>query len=769
MRTGTLAFLFGILLLVQLPALPEAYFALFLLPIALLFQCKSPYLRLGCFFAAGFLWALFRAQIIFADKLEKEIEGKTMLATGQIISLPEQKGNRLQFEFNIKSLMDSSGKSWPSPGKVRLNWYRSDVTVKPGQIWRLTIRMKRPYGFMNPGGFDYEKWLFQHRIRATGYVINSPDNEYKDVVNGQYVNRLRNYLRHEISFYCGSDSYAGLILALGLGDRSQINPAQRTVLIRTGTQHLLAISGLHIGLIAGLVFFLARKFWSFGRLPLFMPAPRFASIVAIIAACIYAMLAGLSIPTQRSLVMVTVVMLSFFTNRQHAFSHVICVALLITIILDPFAVMDPGMWLSFIAIIVIAYGMGCRINNDSLWWRWGRTQYVVAIGLAPVLLLFFRQVSLIGIPANLVAIPWVSFIVVPFVLGGMLLINISVTLGSVLLDGANKTIGLLFLFINYLSKPDIVVWHQASLSIWAVSGGLFAAAILLVPRGMPARWLGLLYCIPLIAPLKSSPAEKEFWFSLLDVGQGLSAVVHTRNHTLVYDTGSRFSETFNAGDAVLIPYLRQVGTDHIDMLIISHGDNDHIGGSKSLLAAFPDTPILTSVPGKFKDIVAYPCYDGQRWSWDGVDFQILNPSRNEDNLSGNNRSCVLKVSTESGQILLSGDIEKQAEDHLINKYDENLAATILVAPHHGSKTSSSSRFINAVNPELVLFSAGYRNRYNFPNEDIIDRYESRGIHIYDTAVSGAILTRVEQSGISTGSYRQSFRHFWNTEYINKYK
>ena len=768
MRTGTIAFLLGILLVTQLPVLPETPILLLLFPAILLCLFRYPYLRLFSFFIMGFLWAVIRAQIILTDHLEKDIEGQTVFAVGRVISVPALNKDRTKFDFNINKLTDSEGNSRINPGKVRLNWYHYDVTVTPGQIWQLSIRLKRPHGFMNPGGFDYEGWLFQHRIRATGYVINSPDNRYTGKTRGQYINRIRYFLRHEIRSYFGENSYAGLVIALGIGDRSYITPDQRNILNRTGTRHLLAISGLHIGLIAGLVFFLARISWSLIGLSVFAPATRFASIAATIAAFIYAMLAGLSIPTQRSLIMVTVIMLAVLVNRRYSFSQIICIALLAVVIVDPFAVMAQGMWLSFIAIIVIGYGMGCRIDNRNLWWRWGRMQYVVAIGLAPVLLLMFKQVSLVGIPANLVAVPWVSLLVVPFVLAGAVLIGAFPTPGGFLLDCAARAIGYLFVFIHWLSNLEMAVWHQAPPSIWILPAGILAIIILLQPKGMPARWIGLLYLIPLIFPLKQRPNEKEYWLSLLDVGEGLSAVIHTRNHTLVYDTGARFSDTFNAGEAALIPYLRNMGVQRINLLVISHGDNDHIGGSTSLLRAYPDTSVLTSVPDEFRNTVVNHCYEGQTWNWDGVEFRVLHPARDWDNLKGNNLSCVLKVSAENGQILLSGDIEKPAEYRMVDDYGPYLTVNALVVPHHGSKTSSTTRFIDAVSPDLALFSTGYRNRYNFPNEDIIDRYESRGIHIYDTARDGAIFVRVEQSGISTSSYRQSHRRFWHTEYKSKY-
>lgn len=763
MRTGTLVFLLGILLLLQLPALPGTWLPLLLFPLALLLLFKPTCLRVAAYLLLGFLWALLRAELILADRLEREIEGQTLTAIGQVVSLPEQNADHLRFEFKIRSLIDATGRTWPVPGKVRLSWYKTTAMMAPGEIWNLQVRLKRPHGFMNPGGFDYERWLFQHRIRATGYVVDSPENRQTGAVEGEYIDRLRQRLKRKVNTFLQEDSHAGLITALGLGDRSLIHTAERETLIRTGTNHLLAISGLHIGLVAGLVFFLARRAWSVGQLPLYLAAPRFAALAGILAAVGYALLAGLSIPTQRSFIMVTVVMMSFLVYRRYAFSQVISIALLLVLVLDPFAVMDPGMWLSFTAIAIIAYGMGCRSGDNNLWWRWGRVQLLMAIGLLPLLLLWFQQVSLVGILANLVAIPWVSLVVVPLVLSGTVLINLSVSLGGLLLTAADFSLSLLWSFLQWLGGLDIAVWHQAAPSLWALLAGLGGVIILLQPHGLPARWLGLLWLLPVILPIKDRPGENEIWITLLDVGQGLAAVVHTRGHTLVYDTGARFSATFNAGEAVLVPYLRQTGTGRIDTLVIGHGDNDHIGGARDLLAAFPETPVLTSVPEKLDHAHIGRCHDGQSWHWDGVSFQMLHPDPGDGDQRGNNQSCVLKISTEHGRILLTGDIEKQAENRLLGKYGEQLAATVLIAPHHGSKTSSTPAFIAAVDPELVLFPTGYRNRFNLPNEDIIARYAARDVTIYDSARHGAILIRLEQSGMVVESYRHQARRFWHTD------
>ncbi len=763
MRTGTIAFLLGILLTLQFPELPPVWLQFVLLPVLILcLVCSHKGLRITGFILLGCLWALFRAGMILSDELSVDLEGKTLIAEGRVVSLPEYRDKGIRFEFEIEKLVTGDGKVFPGPGKVRLNWYEGKAEMIPGQIWQLSVRLKRPYGFMNPGGFDYEAWLFQYRIKATGYVVNRATNSYTGLSAGGTINRIRYLLRQGINNNLDGSTYTGLIAGLSIGDRSQISKAANDTLIRTGTNHLLSISGLHISLVAGLFYFLVLKFWSFsGTLPLRIAAPRVAILAAIIAACGYAVLAGLSIPTQRSLIMVTVIMLGIFSHRRYPFSKVFCTALLSVLVLDPFATLNAGFWLSFSAIAIIAYGMSCRVDVDNLWWRWGRTQYLVAIGLMPVLLLLFGQYSTAGMLANLVAIPWVSFITTPLALAGTVLVSLFEPAGRLFLQLADGSLDLLWPFLEWLANMEGAVWQQPSISVWVMGAGIIGAMILLQPEGLPARWVGLVWMLPLFFPLKQRPDENELWFTLLDVGQGLSAVIHTRNHTLVYDTGASFSENFNAGSAVVVPYLRELGVDTIDTLIISHGDNDHIGGSKDVLAAFPKTPVLTSVPDKIKHHSVAECLAGQSWQWNGVDFRMLHPSETDGN-TGNNRSCVLKVSTAGYAILLSGDIEKQVENQLIKKYSGELAAQILVAPHHGSKTSSTTGFINTVAPEMVLFPVGYRNRFKHPNQDIIDRYENRGISMYDTARHGAMIIKINQAGVSIISHRYMARRFWHT-------
>lgn len=762
MRSGTIAFLAGILLFTQWRSMPPYPLTLLLLLPGLFVIHPGRLVRLPACVILGFVWALFRAELILQNELAQDLEGQTLQTVGRVVSLPETRQQRIRFEFAIDEVRDAAGNLRTSPGKVRLNWYRSHKKPRPGQVWQLTVRLKRPHGFMNPGGFDYERWLFVKRIRATGYVVNNADNRHTGNYSGQFINRLRYQLRIQLAAHIPHSKQLDLLTALSLGDRSLLGTDRMNTLIRTGTSHLLAISGLHIGLVAMLVYALVRRLWSAaGRLPFGLNSIHAASIAATLSACAYALLAGFTIPTQRALVMVCIVLLSMVSARRYPVSLILSAALLVVLWLDPFAAMEPGFWLSFAAVAIITYGMGCRYGQQTLYWRWGRVQVLVAVGLVPLLLAWFQQFSLVGIPANLLAVPWVSLLVVPLTLAGTLIMPLSSLLAGFLLSLASQSLALLWPLLELLADSGLSVWQQAAPSIWLILSGLAGVLILLQPVGIPGRWLGIYWLLPLFFPFQSRPAEESVWFTLLDVGQGLAAVVETRQHTLIYDTGARFSERFNAGDAVVVPFLRQRGVRKPDLLLISHGDNDHIGGSRPVLAAFPGTPVLTSVPSQLADYKPGTCSQGMHWGWDGVRFSVLHPP-DDGSFRGNDRSCVLRVSNGQYTLLITGDIEKRAELHLLQNYNEEINADVLVVPHHGSKTSSRPEFIRAVNPEWALVGAGYRNRFNLPNQDIMLRYQQNDSMILNTARHGAITVRFDRAGLTVNWYRQSARRFWHS-------
>jgi competence protein ComEC len=490
------------------------------------------------------------------------------------------------------------------------------------------------------------------------------------------------------------------------------------------------------------------------------------------------MLAGFSVPTQRALVMVAVVMLAVLLQRRTRTRSLLAVALLMVLIIDPMAVLAPGFWLSFAAVAIILYGMMGRLGGDTgwrkWWWRWGRVQWLVTVGLFPVLILLFQKASLVSPLANLIAVPWVSLVTVPLTLSGTVFLSLVPFVGESLLELALWSADVLWWMLQALSDLSYAQWMQAVPGNWALVCAVVGLAWLLAPGGIPNRWVGVIWVLPIAFSGPGAIADGEARFALLDVGQGLAAVVQTQNHVLVFDTGPRYSSGFNTGGAVIAPYLRSKGVGRIDTLVVSHGDNDHIGGAAELAAQIPVERVISSVPEKVDSLNTEPleaesCLAGERWSWDGVQFEVLNPSPNKPKSPkkgrmGNNRSCVLRVQAGNDSVLLTGDIERGTERELINRLGENLASDILVVPHHGSKTSSTAAFIDAVSPKVALFPVGYRNRYGFPKVPVVRRYKTKLAQLFDSASHGAIEIRlggVNDTEFSIQTWRQKNARYWH--------
>ncbi len=761
MIQGVVAFVVGVLLLqfqTELPALAWG----FLLPL-LVVALRIARLRFLLFGCLGFLWALINAHLLLGSTLDASIEGRDLLAEGVIVSLPEQHGPRTRFRFEIEKLR-YQGELYPAPGKIRLNWYRNAPQLRVGERWQLQVRLRRPHGFMNPGGFDYEGWLFREGIHATGYVRDSLENRRLADSGLQYtLQSLRQTLRDKIYHAVTDSSIAGIVVALVIGDRSGLSHDQWELFAHTGTNHLVAISGLHVGIVAGLVFFLFRWLWSrSARLCLCLPAPQAAAISAILAALLYAALAGFAVPTQRALIMLVVVMGGILLRRQQRPSHVLALALLLVVLIDPQSVMLAGFWLSFTAVAAILYGLSGYVSRERLWQKWGQVQWVVAVGLAPLLLAWGMQVSLFAPLVNMVAVPLFSLFVVPLALLGSLLLLLSDALGGVLLWPLAWLLEMAVGMLEVVALQPYVAWQQGGIPIWSWLPAAVGILLLLAPAGLPGRWLGVIFLLPLLLVRPQPPAAGELWFTLLDVGQGLSAVIQTRHHTLLFDTGARFSDDFDAGSVVVLPFLHTQGISHIDRLILSNADNDHAGGALKLVEKIRVGEILGGEPGEMIWGDVRQCTNREVWSWDGVTFRFLYPAEANQN-TGNNASCVLLVENAAGRILLTADIEKEAESWLLAHAPQQLAAEIVLVPHHGSKTSSTRDFVTAVSPGYALVPAGYRNRYRFPRPEVVERWQTVGAVVLNTANQGAIRYRLHPVDGIVGpeSYRMEAKRYWH--------
>ncbi len=756
MRVAAIAFLAGIFAVQQFAALPSLYWSLLLIPAVALSLIHPRWLFL-LFLVGGFVWATWRADLILQEHLPPHLEGRDILVEGVVSDLPRPTDYGSQFSFDVTQAR-VDGQPVNVPARIRLSADRR-VTVHASEAWRFTVRLKRPHGLQNPGGFDYEAYLFRHRVRATGYVRTASPFERLGEVDGVYrLQRWRDRLGNRIRDVLGESDFAGLIVALANGDGGSVTSAQWETLRRTGTLHLVAISGLHISLIAGVFFWVVRRLWSLpGFTVLWLPAQFAGAIGGLLAATAYAALAGFVIPTQRALIMLAVALGAVLLRQRPTPSRLLAAALFAVLTFDPLAVQAPGFWLSYAAVAVIIYVVHDAHGIWSLLKNFGYMQIAIAIGMVPLLLWLFQRVSLVSPIANLVAVPTFDFMVVPLTLMGAALLGVGWEGGArLVLNLADGLFNQLWRLLDILGTLDATQWVQHRPPGWTVVCGLIGVAVLLAPRGWPGRAVGVVWLLPIFLVRPALPHAGEMWFTLLDVGQGLAAVVRTENHVLVFDSGARWSERSDAGRTVVVPYLRARGVARIDTLLVSHGDIDHAGGAASILSELPVARVLSGTP----DVAGEPCRAGMRWDWDGVEFTVLNP----DGAQGkrNDASCVLRVRGAYASVLLPADIEAAGEEALLRRVGNRLQADVLVAPHHGSRTSSSESFIDAVHPRLVLFPVGYRNRYRHPHPSIRERYRLRGISLYDSATDGALEFYSRADGIEVAAYRERHRRYWHT-------
>ncbi len=752
---SALAFLAGICVYRYLPGQPSTSYWWLLAGIPLVLF-SVPVLRVAGMFCAGLLWICWQAGQVADAQLPLHLEGEDILVQGVVQGLPEAlSGRRLRFGFLVDQVSEQG--HWQALSLLaRITWYRNKLAVEPGERWQLKVRLKRPRGFSNPGGFEYRRWLLAQGIQATGYVRRGALNRRLYQTGEQPVQGVRHKLSAHIQRLDVPVTMRALLRALGVGDRSAMSTAQWQVLQKTGTSHLLAISGLHVGMVAGLVFFITRQGWSLLGNPQRWPAPRVAAAGSIIAALAYALLAGFQVPAQRALVMVSLWMLAvMWTGRPDAW-RVWGMALLAVLLLDPFSVVYPGFWLSFAAVALISLLTLGRHGQTGRWRRLLSVQFGLLLGLAPLQWLWFQQLSVSAPFANLIAIPWIGLLVVPVMLAGMLSLPFAGAVGDWLLSLSAHSLSILWWLLEQLAGLPVNLWQSPALSGGWLLLFVLGIVILLLPRVFRLAPVGVMLLLPVFWLQPERPARGDVWFTLLDVGQGLAAVVETRNRILVYDSGPAFRSGFNTGAAVIVPYLVNQGYRHIDRLVISHADNDHSGGALSLFKRMDVFSIHSGEPGEIGWARSQQCLAGQRWVWDQVQFEYLAPFEPGE---GNNSSCVLRIETAAGHVLLlPGDIERSVEQQLVEQHSQWLAADVLVAPHHGSRTSSTDGFVNAVHPEYVLFPVGYRNRFGFPKPDVVERYRSTGALDLDTATSGAVQIRLEAGrSIAAASYRQRSR------------
>ena len=668
--------------------------------------------------------------------------GKPIVVVGEVLGIPKHNKLGLRFVVKIKKI---NGKM--HRGKLELSWHQYHRIIHSGELWRWTVKLKPIHGMHNPGGFNLERWARMRGIIGSGYVVQK--TEASCLAHASRVRHLRSdieaFIREKLvdSRLRGNDgrvrgnesevrgkdekSSAAVINALTVGSKQLLFPESWLVFQRTGTSHLIAISGLHVGLVVAISYFLFNGFLRcFPWVLLRCPAQRMASIFSVIVAWLYGFLVGFSLPTQRAVIMVTALMLSSLISQPISLWKRLLIAFFIVIAWQPLSVFSPSFWLSFIAVFWLAY---------AFIGKW-RAYLLLNLGLLPITLFCFHQFSLVSLLANAVAIPWVTLLIVPLCLLASIIFLFSKLWAGIIWWFAAKCFLPLWLILQWLAHYSLSVWLHPINDFFILLSTLLGILCCAAPRGLPLQPLGVALLIPLFFYFPARPKPNTVWLTVLDVGQGLSAVIQTAHHVLIYDTGPRYVTGFDAGRSVLMPFLQTEGIRKINILMVSHGDNDHIGGSFWLVQHYPVEKMLSSVPQSRWHRAFHHCFAGQKWRWDGVNFRVLWPLKGavyEDN----NSSCVLRVSVAGKSILLTGDIEKSAE-HALLLQRALLSSSVLIAAHHGSRSSSSMAFVQAVHPAQVIIPVGYRNRYHFPAKSVLQRYQAIGAQIFSTSQQGAV-------------------------------
>ena len=741
----------------------------------------------------GFGLTGWRANAFQSGALDPSLEVRDIAVTGMVLAMPQISEDAVRFRLAVESAR-LNGETVKLPPQILLGWYsgfagretksssaeysdaselalelqRKPQPLRAGERWQMTVRLKAPHGNSNPHGFDYELWLWEQGIQATGYVRAGPRDAPPVRLSSSWqypVEQARQAVREAIYRRVDNRQLAGVLAALVVGDQNAIERADWDVFRATGVAHLMSISGLHITMFAWLASLLLASLWRRSvrltpRLCLALPASHAGALGGLVLATLYALFSGWGVPAQRTIWMLATVVLLRQSGRQWPWLQTWLLAMAVVVALDPWALMQAGFWLSFVAVgVLFATDSGANNADESrttglftslnpfrtgFWPGWlaralaslgraAREQWVVTLALTPLSLLLFNQVSLVGLLANAVAIPWVTLLVTPLAMLGVL--------WSPVWDGAAWTVGLLAGFLQWLASWPMASVSVAAAPLWCAVAGVLGGGLLAVRLPWHWRALGIPLLLPVLLwqPVRVDPGQFELLAA--DIGQGNAVLVRTATHTLLYDTGPRFSRESDAGNRVLVPLLRALG-ERVDMLMLSHRDSDHIGGAPAVLAMQPQASLLSSIEDSHELQAlrkSTRCVAGQHWDWDGVAFDVLHPAVADYDVANksNAMSCVLRVSSGAQTALLVGDLEAPQELRLVAAVPERLKATVLLAPHHGSKTSSSAAFLDAVQPGLALVQAGYRNRFGHPVALVVERYDARGIRLVRSPQCGA--------------------------------
>jgi competence protein ComEC len=746
-----MALLLGVSLVQLLPALPSWPISL-IVALALLpwFRCDGLG-RIPLALAFGIAWACLFGQLALDQRLPKTMSGQDFEVSGDVLGLPQTDQNSVRFDFRVTQS--------PEPEligrKVRLGWYRQSQIPQPGSHWRFSTTLKRPRGVLNPGGFDREQNALQQRIAAVGHVRDS------ETVAQQSAGRGMDFLRSGISARIAAALPSGrgrFVQALALGDTRALSDDDWATLRATGLTHLIAISGFHVGLVAGFgVLLLLGLYRAFPWLGTRLPRPQAAALAGLLFASGYTALAGFALPTVRTLLMIAVVLAAKLLRRPMRGVDAFALAMISILLFDPLSVLAPGFWLSFLGVgwllWCLPHERGAGVIKPFL-----QAQGVAVLGLLPLSVWFFGQASLPGPLTNLIGIPWISLVVVPTALLGVLVDVFSHAAAADVWRLAAWLMDQLWWLLDEVAHwRGTMLWlPEPSLSALALA--VIAAFWLLLPRGAPAKPAAVLLFLPLLWPATQMLDRAEAEISVIDVGQGLSVLVRTQNHALLFDAGPASEPGLDMGEAAVVPALHALGVNRLDRVLISHGDNDHSGGMAAVRAAFPGAQLFA--PEGWAPTDAQLCQRDHAWRWDGVDFRILHPPPFFPYLK-NDSSCVLRIEAGGHVALLPGDIEKHVELRLVTEQPANIRADLLVVPHHGSLTSSTPEFVAAVRPRYAVMATGADNRFHLPKAEIVQRYRDGGARTLDSDDNGAMRFRLNAAGVALEESRRRDRpRYW---------
>ena len=704
----------------------------------------------------------WRAAVFQAGSLPAALEGRDIRVVGVIDDMPQaiEQGVRLRFQAEQAWLLALPETPVVLPQQIALTWYGPlpQQGLQAGQRWTWTVRLKAPYGEKNPHSMDWELWLWSQNIQATGYVrqaaagqaprwlaqtANAPLAQWRGQLHRAMQAPAAASLREQASF--------GVVQALVTGAQSSIRRADWQLFRDTGVAHLVSISGLHITMFAWLAMAVVNALWRRSvRLCVWWPAPLAAAWAGLALAAAYAVFSGWGIPAQRTIGMLCVVVWLRSQGRIWPWPYVWLLVLTAVVLMDPWSLLQAGFWLSFVAVgVLFAAQPPDRNVQTRRWWHVGRSllreQVVVGLALLPLTLLLFGQVSVVGILANLWAIPWVTLVVTPLSMLG--------ALWSPLWTVAAHCVTAMVWLLEAMAAWPVAVLYFAQPAGWAGLAGVLACLWMVMPWGWHWRAMGLPLLLPMLWWLPALPARGHFEVLALDVGQGSAILLRTHAHSLLFDAGPRWSAQADAGARTVVPVLRALGVAPTAMLI-SHADSDHAGGAASVQQAFPAMA--------WWGAGGTPCEAGQSWVWDGVQFQVLHPLQAQPHAgaSANAGSCVLQVQGMDGRsALLTGDIEWPQEQALLQA-GVALNADVLLVPHHGSKTSSSAAFLQAVQPQIAIVQAGYRNRFGHPAQAVVSRYHAAGVQLVATPACGAALWRSWQAD-TVQCERVTSRRYWS--------